>query len=47
MNYKYAIFGSYVVLYRIGDEYVEIYRGESLLGYYRDILLELQIACVK
>ena len=26
-DYKYAIFGSYVVLYRIGDEYVEIYRG--------------------
>ena len=25
-DYKYIIYGNYVVLYKIGDEYMEIYR---------------------
>lgn len=25
-DYKYVIYGNYVVLYKIGDEYMEIYR---------------------
>ena len=33
-DYKYVIFGNYVVLYRIEDEYIEIYR---VVNRYRDI----------
>lgn len=33
-DYKYAIYGNYVVLYRIVDEYVEIYR---VVNRYQDI----------
>ena len=33
-DYKYAICGNNVVLYRIGDEYVEIYR---VVNRYQDI----------
>ena len=33
-DYKYVIFGNYVVLYRIEDEYIEIYR---VVNRYQDI----------
>lgn len=33
-DYKYVIFGNYVVLYKIGAEYVEIYR---VMNRYQDI----------
>ena len=33
-DYKYAISGNYVVLYKIGKEYVEIYR---VVNWYQDI----------
>lgn len=37
-DYKYVICGNYVVLYKIGNEYVEIYRGggKSVSGYYEN-----------
>ena len=33
-DYKYVICGNYVVLYKIGEEYVEIYR---MMNRYQDI----------
>ena len=33
-DYKYVICGNYVVLYKIGEEYVEIYR---VVNRYQDI----------
>ena len=33
-NYKYAVWGNYVIFYKVGEKYVEIYR---VVNRYRDI----------
>lgn len=33
-DYKYAVWGNYVIIYKVGKEYVEIYR---VVNRYRDI----------
>lgn len=43
-DYQYVICENYVVLYKIGKEYVEIYRVvKSVSGYYEDFLIILNI----